>query len=340
MGTSINTALAATPPVAQKSDSTASSAKSDIASLSNLTLDQVETLADKTFSALGKDGIKFLPFLTALVNAFKEPGGTGAGGAAGGKAPAAGGGGKADVGASTQALLAFRNANPNVKDLDQILGSISKALPNLSQADFDSLLANLKTASAGAQPTAGSLPGQGKAEIDKFEMGLLEAQLAAAVGKGSSAAASPTGNKILDTVLSAIADIAKDGVTPEESKSLTGILADTASALLGPEKAAGVLEKLGVPSASGQGNSLEINVTATQGVGGSNAQPAAQRGGSQLFDPGRNLDNFFERAGAESNFNPNNTYGLIGLWNRQSNAMIAAAKPSGGADDNNKPSAV
>lgn len=307
------------PSLASPRPNSLSAVKSDTANLSDLSLDQVATLADKAFSALGKDGIKFLPFLVALVNAFKQPGADGGGATAGAgvaspKGASAANGGKADIGSSTQALLAFRNANSDVKDLDQILGSISKALPNLSQADFESILNNLKTASASAKPATGSALGSGKAEIDKFELSLLEAQLSAATSKTSSASGSATGNKILDTIISAIAEIGKDGVTPEEMKSLVGILADTAIALLGPDKATEALNTLGLSSPdSTQANGSAMGLTANNSAAESTPRAAVFAPTIRPYDPERSLTESFARDAAAVNYDPFSTGGRIAL---------------------------
>jgi hypothetical protein len=311
--TSINSSAMLPSQMAMKSDASAvQSDNSFISNLANVKPDQAAALADKTFLALGKDGIKFLPFLTSFVNAFKQ-----SGAAPGSASPALSSAGKADVGAATQSLLSLRNTNSGVKDLDQAIASISKALPNLTQADFDSILANLKTASASAQAIPGgmTMAANSRPEIDKFELSLLEGQIAAAVNKNSAAAGSQTGNKALDAVIGAISEIGNDGVTADEMKSLVGILSATASALLGPEKAASVLSTLDSSANSNQAGSPQIIVNVETGsdqqssttAGGSATNPAGPSMGRNSYDPMLTVKTNLRNNAASSNWDPSST---------------------------------
>jgi hypothetical protein len=315
--------------MAAKPDGPASqSGNSFISSLSNVKPEQAAALADKTYLALGKDRMKFSQFLTSFVKAFNQANPSGGVGAASG---AAGGSGAVDVGAATQALLAFRNANDNVKNLDQAIGAIAKALPNLTQADFDSLMGSLKATTLSKQPSLGMPPpmkaggmadqlGQNMnlsmvapSEIDKFEIGLLEGQIAAAVGKNTASAASATGNPALDAILGDIVDIAKDGVTADEMESLVGILSATATLLLGPEKAEKALANLGLPGSSsssgssGSPVSVQINVGADESSNTPSANPVRSTSGSNGFDGMLTVKTNLLRRAMESGMAPDST---------------------------------
>lgn len=259
-----------------------------ISSLANVSPAKVGAFADQAFLALGNEGVKFLPFLTALIKAFQGTGGPANADGAGAK------GRPVDIGQATQDLLALRNANSDVANIDKAIGAISKALPALTQEQFDDLVKSVKTAAQVAGSAAA--PGQ-TATIDATELGLINDLIAASKSANKDAAASPTGNAALDAVLSAIKDIAQGGVEPSERSSLAQVLASLVGALLPPDQADSVLRNLGGPSApSGPvgvtpGFGVTIDIRPSIGTfdgglgGGLGAGMTTGRPGAGMFDP-------------------------------------------------------
>jgi hypothetical protein len=305
--TSINTTALLPSQAALKIESSmASLGSSFIADLANIKPEQAAALADKTFSALGKDGIKLLPFLTAFVNAFKS------GANSQSLAPAVSAGVKVDIATATQKLLEFRNVNSAVKDIDQAIGAISKALPNLMQSDFENLITSLKVATASSQKALtgfekskdpADIAAAAVSEVDKIELNLLEGQIEAAVAKTRTSSASSTDNKALDTVLNAIEDIAKDGVTPEEMQSLSEILSATTSALLKPEKASGLLSLLDEVTTAGKALQANSNINAAN----DSTNPTRSFTGQNSYDPMLTVKNNLFNNAAASDWDPSST---------------------------------
>lgn len=262
--TQLPSQLALAPDIEQKQ-----TLGSIIASLSDIAPDKVSAFADKAFLALGKDGVKFLPFLTALVRAFQPPAGnTGTPGSAG--AGNAGGAAKVDVGAATKALIELRSNNPGVKGLDAAIGKISAALPNLSASQFEGILSSLAAALGPANGVTGGAGG--KAEIDGTELTLLQGQIDAAKASNAQAGQSATGNAALDAVLQAIGDIAAGGLEPGEAADLAQVFASLVAALMPPGKNGETLQALG--DLLGQGAAVnQRNVSISIDIGSTSKLP-------------------------------------------------------------------
>ena len=139
---------------------------------------------------------------------------------------------------------------------------------------------------------------------------MLEGQIASAVSKNTSAAASATGNKALDAVIGAITEIGKDGVTADEMESLVGILSATATALLGPEKAEKALASLGMAggsSASDTPNSAQVSVSAGDSGSAPGTNPAGTSIGRNSYDPMLTVKTNLLRNATASNRDPSST---------------------------------
>lgn len=269
--TTVNPAVAPVTQPISTPDTSDTSSSAIVASIANATSSQVDSFADQTFSALGQNGVQYLPFLTALANAFSSSGSSSGAGSGSGVASqgATAGATPADppvnVGQATQQLLALRNADSGVSNIDSAISAIAGALPNLTQSQFSSLLATLSVAAQGgasgsSTPTAGASTGAsptspaaagaaGKTaatgpsgKIDDLDLSLLNSQINSYTTSNAAAGSSATGNAAFDAVLSAIKSAVANGSPNSQAtqSQVAGILSDITSALLPPSQAASV----------------------------------------------------------------------------------------------------